>query len=566
MKNILKTVISLFAAVLLIAGCQKKAETPKEVAGSFDADHNWTGEVVEISIQGIEAGAEFNDSSSTAAARYLEKKTGVKINWLQVTNEKWALQMSSGDLPDVVRSSPTDNRVWPPLISAGHLVDFEQYLDKWGPNLKANLSKQLAVAKAVHGGMYVFPTNTGAGAMLYYPMLKWTPYKNAGYPEIRDTGSFVQALKKMVDTKPLTDDGKRVYGLSGFIDWGNTFSFFYPWASVLGYDSVFTFHWADYQTMDLVNQLDDDPRSVYWKAIEMMYQANQAGILDPDLFTQTWEELSEKRNAEQILYAHGFWDRPTIRDEDKNILDTYAPVPWKGGSVQGGAFNYLYEMGLAITKNCKYPDAVVRLYDYTSSFDGIELIYNGVPGEEWNLVDGKPRPTDTILEARKTGEDLTRTKGILYGGPNFLTTLSQLTVDPRYDSYVNFIMIPEIANMAYHDLEQEIVRHYGTLTMEDIIYNEIEKGNMKDMGNYNSLIPKMLPVMPTNITRIQTNVQQLAAAEWAARVVYARNDAEFAALKAQAVAAFKEAGLEELNKWCQDAWAEAREKAAGLGL
>jgi hypothetical protein len=223
-------------------------------------------------------------------------------------------------------------------------------------------------------------------------------------------------------------------------------------------------------------------------------------------------------------------------------------------------------MGLAITKNCKYPDAVVRLYDYTSSFDGIELIYNGVPGEEWNLVDGKPRPTDAILEARKTGADLTRTKGILYGGANFLTTLSQITVDPRYDSYVNFMMIPEIANMAYHDLEQEIVRHYGTLTMEEVIYNEIEKGGMKDMSGYNSLIPKMLSIMPNNITRVQTNVRQLAAAEWAARVVYARNDAEFAALKAQAVAAFKEAGLEELNKWCQDAWAEARKKAAGLAM
>jgi hypothetical protein len=128
------------------------------------------------------------------------------------------------------------------------------------------------------------------------------------------------------------------------------------------------------------------------------------------------------------------------------------------------------------------------------------------------------------------------------------------------------MMIPEIANLAYHDLEQEIVRHYGTLTMEDIIYNEIEKGGMKDMSRYNSLIPKLLPIMPNNMTRIQTNVQQLAAAEWAAKVVYARNDAEFAALKAQAVAAFKEAGLEELNKWCQVAWAEAREKASGLGI
>jgi multiple sugar transport system substrate-binding protein len=565
MKKIFKAMFFVLA-VLAIAGCQKKEEAPKEVAGSFDADHNWTGDVVEISIQGIEAGAEFNDALDTPVARYLTKKTGVKINWLQVTNEKWALQMSSGDLPDVVRVNPPTDKAWSTLISAGYLVDFEQYLDKWGPNLRANMSKQLAVSKAVHGGMYVIPTNTGPGAMLYYPMLKWTPYKNAGYPEISGTDSFIQALVKMVNTKPVTDDGKKVYGLSGFIDWGNTFSFFFPWASVLGYDNVFTFGYADFQTMDLVNQLDDDPRSVYWKTIEMMYKANHAGILDPDLFTQTWEELIEKLNGEQILYAHGFWHRPTIRDVDMNILDTYAPVPWKGGSVQGGAFNYLYEMGLAITKNCKYPDAVVRLYDYTSSFDGAELIYNGVPGEDWNIVNGKPRPTDAILEARKAGQDLMRSKGLDYGGANFLITISQLAVDPRYDAYINFLKIPEVANLAYTEVDQEIVRHYGTLTMEDIIYNEIGKGSMKDMSSYNSLVSKMLSVMPNDITRIQTNVQQLAAAEWASRVVYAKNDAEFASLKAQAIAAFKEAGLDELNKWYQDTWAEAKKKAADLGI
>jgi hypothetical protein len=566
MKSVFKTMFFLFAAILVITGCQKKEEAPREVAGSFDADHNWTGDVVEIDIQGWEAGAEFNDSLDTPVARYLTRKTGVKINWLQVNSDKWALQMSSGDLPDVVRFGPSDVKTSSTLVSGGYLVDFEQYLDRWGPNLKANMSKQLAVSKAVHGGMYVIPTNTGAGAMLYYPMLKWKPYRDAGFPEISDVDSFVQALVKMVNTKPMTGDGKKVYGLSGFIDWGNALPFFYPWASAFGYDIVFVFGLADYQTMELVNQLDDDPRSVYWKTIEMMYKANRAGILDPDLFTQTWEEFIEKRNAEQILYSLGFWDRPTVRDENMNILDTYAPVPWKGGSVQGGAFNYLYEAGLAITKNCRYPDAVVRLYDYTSSFDGVELLYNGIQGEDWNLVNGKPRPTDAILEARKTGQDLMRTRGIGYGGANFLIALSQLTVDPRYDSCINFMMIPEIANMAYTDLDQEVVRHFGTLTMEEIIYNEIEKGSMKDMSNYNALVPRMVSAMPTGITRIQTNIQQLAAAEWASKVVYARNDAEFASLKAQAIAAFKEAGLDELNKWYQDTWTEAREKAAGLGI
>jgi hypothetical protein len=37
-------------------------------------------------------------------------------------------------------------------------------------------------------------------------------------------------------------------------------------------------------------------------------------------------------------------------------------------------------------------------------------------------------------------------------------------------------------------------------------------------------------------------------------------------IRPQAIAAFKEAGLDELNTWCQDTWAEARKSAADLGL
>jgi hypothetical protein len=469
--------------------------------------------------------------------QYLTKKTGVKINWLQVTNEKWALQMSSGDLPDVIRFGGSDTKTTSPLISGGYLVALDDYIEKWGPNLKANMAKQLAVSKAVHGGdhIYAIPVNTGPASMLYYPIIKWTWYKDVGYPEINDLDSFLAVLKMMVDKHPATADGKKTYGVSCFIDWGNLFPFFYPYLSVLGYDWALNFAAADFQTSELVNQFGDDPRSVFWEVVSFMYKANQLGIFDPDTFTQTAEEHYDKQDADQLSFRLGFWDRGTVKDENDEIVDVFVPVPWKGGSVQGGAFNYLYEFGFAVTKNCKYPDAVVRLYDYLASFDGVELIYNGIQGEDWNLVDGRPRPTDAILEARRTGQDLVKTRGIGYGDTNFLAPLSAITIDPRYDSYVNFTANPDIASLAHNPFDLEFAQHYGALSVNEVIQDRVDRGEMKDMGNYNALIARMVPTPPTDMQRIATNIQQLAAAEWAPKCVFARNDAEFASLKAQAL-------------------------------
>jgi len=209
---------------------------------------------------------------------------------------------------------------------------------------------------------------------------------------------------------------------------------------------------------------------------------------------------------------------------------------------------------------------VVRLFDYTSSFDGAELIYNGVKGEDWSVVDGKPRPSDAVIQARMMSQDLLRTRGIDYGGANFLVTISALTVAPRYGEPIDFKKIPEVAALSYNDLDREIVARYGTTTVDEIIENAVAAGTMKDMSGYNALVPRMVPTMPTSIQRINTNIQQLAAADWAPKLVFAKDDADYRALKAQALAAFKAAGLDELNKWMRDTWAEAQTKAAGFGL
>jgi len=555
------TAAATTAATTAAATTAATEADPGEDEFGYDADGYWTGPVVELSITGVEAGGVFDERKDLPVPMELQKRTGVRLVWNQVTDEKWQLMQSAGDITDIIRIGASDTKTTSALIQSGYIMDFEHLLAKWGPNLMANMGAQMEVSKAAHGGMYVIPTNTGPGAMLYYLMLKWIPYRDAGYPEIRDMDSLIEAFEKMVEVMPVTPEGKKVYAFSSFIDWGNTFLFFYPWGSTLGYDSAPGFHWADQRTMELVNQLGDDPRSVYWWSIELMYKLNKLGLFDPDTFTQTWEEMLEKRNAQQVLFAHGYWDRPSIRDENDVELDTYFPVRWEGAGVQGGAFNYLFEFGFALSSACKNPEAFVRLYDYTASYEGAQLILNGIEGEDWNLVDGIPMPSDQIIADRIAGVDLNQTRGIGYGGANFLVGLSGLYVNPATNSYVNFTNIPTVQRLAFTTLDNEIISHYNADSMQGIIYDAIKGGTQFDMSNYNTLVNRLMPTATTDITRISTDLQQLAAAEWAPRIVYAKNDAEFQSLKEEAIADYYDAGMQDMIDWVMTNWEEAKTKA-----
>lgn len=560
--------MTFLAALLIFAGCQKKESAA--ASGSFDADHNWSGAITEITIQGIEAGGGFQEQRDLPVAKELEKKTGVRINWTQVTNEKWALQRSSGDLPDVVRFGASDTTVSSALIKGGHLIALDDLIEKYGPNLKANLGKQLAVSKAVHGNgekTYVIPTNTGPGEQLYWPHLRWDIYKKIGAPAIGSMDEFLQVVKKMVDAYPVTEEGKKVYGVSSFIDWGNFFPWQCPFFSPMGLEGVYTLGYAAYDTNEMLSVLEDGPRSLYWKVSEYYYKANQLGIFDPDTFTQTAEAHYDKKDANQIMYSEGPWDAGSTPEQLAAGIG-FVAVPWKGNNIftQGGAFNYLHEMGFAVSKNCKSPEAVIRLYDYMASFDGIELVKNGIQGEDWYLEDGVPVLADNIIEARKNSVNILRTRGIDYGGANFLVTLSQWTIDPRYNVYNFFYNIPANTARAANIVANDFAQFYGVASSRELWDQVIARGDIKDQSTFNTVAAKVKPVMPTNIVRIETNLQQLAAAEWGPKLAFAKNDAEFNSLKALALAAFKEAGLDEYTAWIKSSWNDAIAKAKTMGL
>jgi hypothetical protein len=130
---------------------------------------------------------------------------------------------------------------------------------------------------------------------------------------------------------------------------------------------------------------------------------------------------------------------------------------------------------------------------------------------------------------------------------------------------VDFTYSPAVQRLAYNELDNEVIKYFKADSRNDIIYNAIKGGKQHDMSKINTLVPKQIPAAPTDITRISTDIQQLAAAEWAPKLVYAKSDAEFQSIKEAAIKDFYEAGLEELKNWFETNWAEAITKAEAFG-
>jgi len=67
---------------------------------------------------------------------------------------------------------------------------------------------------------------------------------------------------------------------------------------------------------------------------------------------------------------------------------------------------------LTITKNCEHPEAAIRLIDYIGSIEGQKLVYYGLEGVHYEMVDEKPRMKDEWLDKWNENPQILRNEGI----------------------------------------------------------------------------------------------------------------------------------------------------------
>lgn len=396
-RNLWKKVTSATLCAAMIGGI-----TVSNGALNVKAEDN---DVITLRIMG-ETGMD-GISTDDAVGRYIKDKFGIILEYTNVTTDRLKVMASSGDLPDIVEIHGGDVDM-NDLIDAGSLWCMDDWLEEHGDNLKEKIPTALKYAKEVigDGKTYFIPTNVQTanpdlpnknGFVGFYT--RWDYYKELGYPDVSTEDKYLDVLKQMVDAHPTTADGKKVYALSGWSDWGLwPYMISYPFD--MGYTNQPSNQFINEETGELEDMLTVEDGAM-WKSIYFYNKAYRMGIMDPEAFTMKNDQYDAKIKNGEVLVCHYNWCEP-----DKNVCGDDAAMYMIPGTFpyamsiypKENPIGYNVSNSLVISADCEYPERAMELIDYLTSDEGARLVRTGIPGEDWDVIDGTPQLIGKRLE------------------------------------------------------------------------------------------------------------------------------------------------------------------------
>ena len=138
-----------------------------------------------------------------------------------------------------------------------------------------------------------------------------------------------------------------------------------------------------------------------WKALSFYNKAYRMGIMDPEAFTMKSSQYDDKIKNGEVLVCNYNWTQP-----DKNICGEDAAMYMIPGTFPyamqiypyANPLGYQAANALVISANCEYPEHAMELIEFMTSDEGARLVRTGVPGEDWDVVDGEPELIGKRLE------------------------------------------------------------------------------------------------------------------------------------------------------------------------
>ncbi|MDR2101084.1 MAG: extracellular solute-binding protein [Treponema sp.] len=362
----------------------------------------------------------FVNLGDTPFARELEKRTGVKVEYLHPPAggavEQFNLLIASGELPDLMDRNWVNDYSGGPerAIADGVILKLNDLLPQYAPNfteyLRANPRFDRMV-KTDDRSYYAFPFLRGDDRLCLWQGLlvrkDWLDELGLSIPETFDEWHTVLTAfkEKKGSPAPLTfvsQNGAFIYGYKIDRD-------FY-----LGEDGKV--HWGSIE-------------EAYRDYLTMMARWYKEGLFDPDFATITSNQITAKITGGVSGATHaglggslGTWTT-SARTRDPKFAMTGAPVPVakKGDKpVIQNIDNPYQGQSTVITGSCKNVELAVRYLDWGYSQDGFWYYNYGTPGVSYNMVNNYPTLTPLILknpDGLTAGQALASYTRANYNGP-----------------------------------------------------------------------------------------------------------------------------------------------------
>lgn len=521
------------AAVLLtLMGCGQSAEeqnkageaTRGEDAASVQPEET-RPEPVTLKVMVRNGIPWSNGVQEDPVAKEIEKTTGVTVDWINLMNVSDTANylrtlIASSDLPDIM---PMSDLGVSAFYDADVVVPMDEYLEGHGKNILKNAPDLIKINRTLarnNDGKLYFVANDyndkgiSLDSVQQVPHIRYDLYKAIGAPSIATEDELLAALKQMVEKFPVADDGKKAYGM------GLWFGDSWAWAMVEkvyygseGWQSVDGYNWINRNTGYDKKYGFLEPEEPRYKGLRFFNKAWKMGLVDPDTAVLKWAQYMEKAKAGRYYYGTDPW---TTRD-------FYNPEAVKNGQPEKG-FMPIYDWAekssklsvfqkrdagndkYFITKNCKTPERAMDLLDFFYSEDGVRLLLNGIEGQHYEIVDGKPKLTASYVELRNKDKNAAI---ISTGIRKYNLCGLGLTVDdPKYPGRTfDYTYDAEEAVKAYGQLEKEYCADQGITYITQKFVEHADPF-------YSNLVLFTRPPMADNFNKIKNELDQFFAVEF----------------------------------------------------
>ncbi len=329
---------------------------------------------------------------------YLKEKTGVTLNIINGLDADPATYIAADNLPDAFFFHVVDNIKG--AITARQVVDLDEYKDAIPNVYLAVTSEALDYSRNTFGGgsaLYFLPgasseydTDFGGteyGMRIHLPYFEEYIEVN-GYPELKHLEDFIPVLRWIQDKHPTNEEGQTAYGITSFTSWdGNFLNHSGQFIQQLGY------YWGLWPALvkldDMSTSYAYDDNSIAYQVLKFLFKAQQAGILDPDTPTQTWDDFLAKIESERTYSGYAYASPAKCR---LVLYDDYHPVSYSGAWILG---NWNGNAGLGVSSKSDKLDRVIDVINFACDYDNVWYCLFGPQGEFWDLNDdGVPYVTD----------------------------------------------------------------------------------------------------------------------------------------------------------------------------
>ena len=493
-RKLISVLLTATMMATMFAGCGSDAASTDAEGKADSADSTEAGGVKEFTAFFAVPGSEINDDNEIQ--QIIADKTGVKVKetWLtgQTAEEAVGMMITGGELPDFIGGGSGQSQ----LYDADVLVPLDDYLDDY-PNIKNFFTQQQwDQLRQDDGHIYWIPqfsnikgeekvcTHNDEAFWIQARVLKW-----ADYPEIRTMDQYFDLIERYNEANPTMEDGTENIPYTILCDDWRYFCLENAPQFLDGYPNDGSCI-VDPETLTVIDYNTTDTAVRYFQKLNEEYQK---GIVDPESFTQTYDEYIAKLSTGRVLgMIDQLWDFAyTAGDAIKQAgLDEqgcdYIPLPitidesvknqWH---CSGSVLNV--SDGLAITTSCEDVEGALQFVDDLLTQDIHNLRFWGVEGVDYNV--------DENGEFYRTEEQRTRASDTAYKASHTCT----YSYFPQYsgtsDDGINANKPDGQANEFFDGLNDDIKEAfsaYGAETYVDMIGTNEAPGAWYPMWSYSN--------------------------------------------------------------------------------